>query len=337
VTRVAGLIGLAGFLLAGCSTAPPAPSAAGTSLQGLEARSLHLPSINPGVQGCPATVGRAAATLGPFDSGAVAVGPGPVYALTYGPSPAAAALPFSPVGNGWHYAKVPFFSRPGYQGPVVIRGARIDGTDPVRFDGHPNQVSSLELTPADAVFHPGGGWRGGAAGVLVRARGCYALQVDGSGFSVVVVFLALVDMPTSPLAHPVPGGCGSTTVYEGGPPQWLVDAAGGADAPSTLPYLSSASGLIGGFIFGYPLRAGRHGDPANKILWAVATARNGSPLDIEGHRQGTTSPAVTYGFPDNASPGEIYPSIVDVPLPGCWSFTLSWGSGEAQVQLAFVA
>jgi hypothetical protein len=262
-----------------------------------------------------------------------------VYPLLSGPAPATAAQPFYAIEGGWQFAKVPWFSRPGYQGSVVVRGAQIDGTNPLRFGPPSYPVSPLELTsanPANPVFHPGAAWRGWASGVQVKSRGCYALQIDGSGFSTVVVFLALVDEPTSPTAHPVSGGCDSTAVYEGSPPGWLVDAAGGANAPNTLSYFSSSSGLIGGFIFGYPLRAGQPDNPTNKILWAVATARNGSPLDIQGHPQGTPTPAVTYSFPDDSSPGEIYPSIVDVPSPGCWEFTLSWGTGQAQVQLAFV-
>jgi hypothetical protein len=335
VTRVVALIAIAGSVLTSCSTAPPITTPA-ASLPALGARSLHLPSINPDVQSCPVTSRRRADSFAPLGS-AVAVGSGPVYPIFLGPSPATAAESFSPLGDGWQFAKVPWFSQPGYQGPIVIRGAQIDGTNLLRFESQSNPASSLELTSANAIFHPAPGWRGWPTGVMVRARGCYALQIDGTGFSTVVVFLALVDLPPSPTAHAVPGGCGSTTVYQGSPPDWLVAAAGGASALSTLPYFTSPSGLIGGFIFGYPLRAGKHGSPANKILWAVATARNGSPLSIEAHPQAAATPAVTYSFPDNSSPGEIYPSIIDVPSPGCWAFTLSWGTGQAQVQLAFVA
>ncbi len=260
-----------------------------------------------------------------------------MYPIFAGPSSTTAAIPFAPVGNGWQLSKLPWFSRPGYKGPVVIRGADVDGASPLRFDSQSKQVPSLELTSADAVFHPGAGWRGWATGILVQSRGCYALQVDGTGFSDVIVFLALVVVPPSPTAHAVPGGCGSTTVYQNSPPRWLVNAAGGGSAPSTVPYFSSGSGLIGGFIFGYPLGAGPRSNPANKILWAVATARNGSPLSIEARPLATGARAVTYSFPDDSFPGEIYPSIVNVPSPGCWTFALRWGTAQAQVQLAFGA
>ena len=339
VMRIVLLIVIAGSaLMPGCSTASPPPTKAATSLAALEARRVHLPSIDPTLQSCPVTGGRAADRVAPLagDSN-LAVGSGPVFPTIAGPSPASAALPFSAVADGWQVAKVPWFSRAGYQGPVVVRGARIDGTGPVRFNSQPTAVATLELTSANAVFHPGAGWRGWASGVMVRARGCYALQIDGIGFTTVVVFLALVDVPPSPAAHTVSGGCGSTTVYQGSPPSWLVDAAGGPAAPSTIPYVSSPSGLIGGFIFGYPLRAGTPANRASKVLWAVATTRNGASLEIQGHPQHASTPVLTYRFPDNASPGEIYPSIVEVPSPGCWTFTMSWGTSQAEVQLSFAA
>src|ERR1700704_5272742 len=33
--------------------------------------------------------------------------------------------------------------------------------------------------------------------------------------------------------------------------------------------------------------------------------------------------------------GEIYPSIVDVPRPGCWHVTLRWGPNTAELNLNY--
>jgi hypothetical protein len=38
-------------------------------------------------------------------------------------------------------------------------------------------------------------------------------------------------------------------------------------------------------------------------------------------------------FPDDASPGEIYPSIVDLPAAGCWRLTLRWSGHAASIDL----
>jgi hypothetical protein len=37
----------------------------------------------------------------------------------------------------------------------------------------------------------------------------------------------------------------------------------------------------------------------------------------------------------NSGPGEIYPSIVDVPQAGCWHFDLSWSGHKASVELLY--
>ncbi|MGH7722123.1 MAG: hypothetical protein ACRENL_04715 [Candidatus Dormibacteria bacterium] len=291
------------------------------------------------------TTGRPARSLEPSTTG-LAVGRGPVYPLMYGPSPSTAAQTFSPAtvsGGPWQVSKVPWFARRGYTGPIVVRGAQIDGTHPLRFDSATGPEAALELTsanahlPSDAQSRAGSGWHWWPSGILVESRGCYALQIDATNFSIVVVFLALVDVPRSPEARVVSGGCDATVVYQGGPPTWFLDAAGGAGAPTTLSYFTAPSELIGGFIFGYPLRAGHPGNPTNKILWAVATPRDGSRLDIEGHPLSAPTPVVSYSFPDDSGPGEIYPSIVDVPSAGCWEFSLTWGTGKAQVELAFAA
>jgi hypothetical protein len=97
-----------------------------------------------------------------------------------------------------------------------------------------------------------------------------------------------------------------------------------------LPKQSAA-----GFLFGYPLRAGHPENPSNKILWVVGMPRNGSPLEIQVHPLNAAEPSVTVTQPANSSPGEIYPSIVDVPKPGCWHFDLAWSGHQASVDLMY--
>jgi hypothetical protein len=35
----------------------------------------------------------------------------------------------------------------------------------------------------------------------------------------------------------------------------------------------------------------------------------------------------------DSSPGEIYPSYVDLPAPGCWRLSLRWGAHAAQLDV----
>jgi hypothetical protein len=37
--------------------------------------------------------------------------------------------------------------------------------------------------------------------------------------------------------------------------------------------------------------------------------------------------------PPDSSPGEIYPSAVDLPKPACWRLSLAWGSHRARIDV----
>jgi hypothetical protein len=90
-----------------------------------------------------------------------------------------------------------------------------------------------------------------------------------------------------------------------------------------------------GFIFGYPLRAGHPTNPSNKILWVVGFPRNGLPLEITGQLSGADAPSLHESETAHSGPGEIYPSIVDVPQSGCWRFDLSWAGHHDVVYLQY--
>jgi hypothetical protein len=139
--------------------------------------------------------------------------------------------------------------------------------------------------------------------------------------------------PTS-AAEAVPGGCGTTQVFKGGEPDWLT-TAGDNNNPKGLPYFITSPATAAGFLFAYPLRAGNVSNPNNKILWVVGLPRDGSPLRVQGHPLGAGSPTTDQSFPADSSPGEIYPSIVDVPTAGCWHFDLSWGKNKTSVDLVY--
>jgi hypothetical protein len=91
--------------------------------------------------------------------------------------------------------------------------------------------------------------------------------------------------------------------------------------------------MAAGFLFGYPLKAGR--PEGNKILWVVGLPRNGSSLDVTGHPLNAVSPSIHLTFPANSNPGEIYPSGVNVPKPGCWRFDLAWDGHKTSIDLKY--
>ena len=123
-------------------------------------------------------------------------------------------------------------------------------------------------------------------------------------------------------------------MLSGGVPGWL-DEAGAHNNPDGLPYALASPVHAGGFLFGYPLTASRRQGPANKILWVVGMPRNGSALEITGHLINVRTPAVHVTQPADSSPGEIYPSIVDVPNAGCWHFDLMWDGHKTSIDLKY--
>jgi hypothetical protein len=131
----------------------------------------------------------------------------------------------------------------------------------------------------------------------------------------------------------VAGGCGFTTAYRGGVPAW-VDAAEDGNNPDFLPYVI-ADPPSAAFLWANPLRAGQPNNPSNKIFWVVGLPRHEAALQVTGHPAGASTPTIRVSFPPDSSPGEIYPSIVDVPKPGCWYLDLSWAGHKAAVDLQF--
>jgi hypothetical protein len=132
----------------------------------------------------------------------------------------------------------------------------------------------------------------------------------------------------------MPGGCGGTPVLAGRPPGWNPHPAGftGRHFP---PYVTGSANAVMGYLFAHPLYAPVSPRRSNKILWFVRYPRDGHPLRLTGHLVSDPGRTVTEQFPDNSWPGEIYPSDVTVPVPGCWSFTLRWGSHADHLSLVF--
>ncbi len=124
------------------------------------------------------------------------------------------------------------------------------------------------------------------------------------------------------------GGCGNTPIHRGPAPALVP-------SPPPLPYAVSRPPDVVAVLFAYPLRAGHPENPRNEILWAVGAPRNGSPLVIEGRFLGGGPTVRLDQEPANSGPGEIYPSIVDVPYPGCWELTLRWAGHRAVIDLPY--
>jgi len=165
-----------------CSCAPQlADPTCSQSLPANIVRPLRLPVVSSG-DACPTTSDHPESTE---DFAGVALGSGQVEPLI-GSTPIVALR-----SDGWYATKTLWFTIPKYDGPVLVRGARIDGQGPVGFGEQP-LIGHLIIPPGPTLNEGLDGYRQAPGGTFVRAPGCYAWQVDGIGFSYVLVFKAVL-------------------------------------------------------------------------------------------------------------------------------------------------
>jgi hypothetical protein len=106
------------------------------------------------------------------------------------------------------------------------------------------------------------------------------------------------------------------------------------------------SGLVG-YLFGGEVVDGRFAvytgglNPgtrtSEKILWIVPKRKRVGPrLAISGRKDGSTTVTYRRRLAEAGSvqpPGHQYPSILDLPVPGCWKLTLRTGKVSATVSV----
>jgi hypothetical protein len=181
------------------------------------------------------------------------------------------------------------------------------------------------------------------AGAWRRGRRMRAQRMAVSGLAVVAIVaiasLAAANVlpddgksvPPAATGTSAPGDCRTRTADE--IPPW----ARSANPPSGVAHALSDDGNVAYFIFSDPMIAGHRTDRENKILWIVRQPRDGQPLKITATLPGSTLDPVHYSFPADSAPGEIYPSVVDVPAPGCWHLELAWNGHRSSVDLGYGA
>lgn len=188
--RVAAAMAL--VVLVGCSgvaSQPPHTPTAADPFATLKTVPLKLPQLAAG-QACP--------VAGTRDLGAhlgIAFGDGPVYLL------GGVDLQKNLRANIGQPFKVAWGAAPIYSGPVTIRGGRIDAKGELllvapdnRWQGAPvKRVAGSDLVPeldfleSHSSFQGvPAGWRVWPSSTYVSVAGCYAWQVDGSGFTDVI-------------------------------------------------------------------------------------------------------------------------------------------------------
>lgn len=111
-------------------------------------------------------------------------------------------------------------------------------------------------------------------------------------------------------------------------PTWA--RAGFSDPEPSMPFVTSKSGAMVAIIFADPLISPALPDLGNKILWVTSDENSaGDTLHITGHlEEGTATMQATV----DGGPG---PSLINVPVAGCWKFDLAWGSHRDTIAIGY--
>lgn len=218
-----GLLGSILILLAGCSSTPsntqaptttvgPTATTAATSAptttattataapttttntttdwSSLESKPLHLPTLAAGAS-CPVT--QPQQHIAPDHQ--YAAGNGPVYLVNEAITNPVTFLDAgsSDPGSSWKISKVFWEINASYTGPALVRGAQIDGTHALNFNGGLGQTAGNNQG-TEPILHelrlqgdPHGQWKTYLSFVRIQQAGCYALQIDGQNFSEIIV------------------------------------------------------------------------------------------------------------------------------------------------------
>jgi hypothetical protein len=191
---------LGSYLVTG--SAAPAPRS-----QSLLARPLHFPSLG-GDGRCPVSSGRM--VNNPFFVGP-ALGSGPVRVLL---ASTRGRVDLGARGaSGWFGLQTLWFAMPSYNGPFVVRGARLGMKGPIEVQSGGTGYNAGQVPGSGPLVVPAGptintfytnfraghlrdavtgrlvptltgyGYRTVPGGTWIKSPGCYAWQVDGRGFS----------------------------------------------------------------------------------------------------------------------------------------------------------
>ncbi|MFI7018978.1 hypothetical protein [Streptomyces sp. NPDC050164] len=128
------------------------------------------------------------------------------------------------------------------------------------------------------------------------------------------------------------GGC-RPAVKQGSLPSW---ARKGFPREVSQRHIIGDKGEIAAVLFGYPYHAPAAKGRENKILWVAKDTEEAAGrgpddrLTIKAGLAGTNE-VVTRSV--TGGPG---PSLIDLPKPGCWRFSLSWAGHSDTLDIEYL-
>jgi hypothetical protein len=127
--------------------------------------------------------------------------------------------------------------------------------------------------------------------------------------------------PSAIGSHTTSAGCAGTEVSTGlGLPPWAESGGGG-----NIPWAVGRPPEVVGVLFATELvaKGERPDGSTNKILWLTRGPVASSQLTLRARPANAATPIVTLRFAGY----QQFPSIVDLPTPGCWQIDISWSAG----------
>ncbi|MEU0245374.1 hypothetical protein ABZ192_13775 [Streptomyces sp. NPDC006235] len=182
-----------------------------------------------------------------------------------------------------------------------------------------------------SVRHPDGSAVPRALVALVTAAVLTASGCSGSGSD---PDTAQATESTRHVTGPDAAGSCRPAVRQGSLPPW---ARNGFPRDVAQRHIIGDKGHIAAVLFGYPYHAPPAKDRENKILWVAKDAEEAAHmapddrLTIKARLAGTDE-VVTRSV--TGGPG---PSLVDMPKPGCWTFSLAWAGHTDTLDVEYLA
>jgi hypothetical protein len=121
-------------------------------------------------------------------------------------------------------------------------------------------------------------------------------------------------------------GCGGTAVGTGpGLPSWAE--VGGGGIPGAVGRPPEVIGVM--FATELVAKGERPDGSTNKILWLTGAPISSSQLMLRAQPADAATPVVNLRVARVAG-YQQFPSIIDLPTPGCWRINISWGVGSTE-------
>lgn len=130
------------------------------------------------------------------------------------------------------------------------------------------------------------------------------------------------------------GGRCQPVVEQGPLPAW---ARKGLPGGGSQRHMIGDKGEIAAVLFGYPYHAPAAKGRENKILWVAKDSQGAAGMRPGDRLTVKASLAGTHEVATRSIAGGPGPSLVDMPKPGCWKFSLSWPGHSDSLDIEYLA